>query len=189
MDTLSEQALLSGARAFRQAELTEIYQQFSPGLYRYALRLLGDECLAEDCVAETFSRFLKALRGGHGPQDHLQAYLYRIAHIWITDCYRRQPPPPLELSETLREADSSQPENQSEQDSLQAQVRLGLRSLTADQRQVVMLRFIEDWASDEVAAALSKPPTAVRALQFRALNALRKFLLRGEMEGTYEHQA
>jgi DNA-directed RNA polymerase specialized sigma24 family protein len=51
------------------------------------MRLLGHASLAEDCVAETFARFLKALQKRQGPRDHLQAYLYRIAHNWIVDLY------------------------------------------------------------------------------------------------------
>jgi RNA polymerase sigma-70 factor (ECF subfamily) len=54
--------------------LEEIYDQFSPGLYRYAMRLLGNEDLAEDCVSEVFSRFLTAIKRGNGPQQDLKAY-------------------------------------------------------------------------------------------------------------------
>jgi DNA-directed RNA polymerase specialized sigma24 family protein len=52
--------------------LAEIYDTYRPGLYRYAMRLLGDASLAEDCVAETFARFLKALHTRQGPREHLQ---------------------------------------------------------------------------------------------------------------------
>src|SRR5512138_184862 len=109
MNTRSEQDLLNGARALDMQALAAIYDRYSPGLYAYAMRLLGDECQAEDCVAETFSRFLKSLRAGQGPEEHLQAYLYRIAHNWITDLYRRQPPPPFELDENLRAEHELQP--------------------------------------------------------------------------------
>ncbi len=182
MHTETEQDLLKGAHAFDMQALGAIYDCYSPGLYAYAMRLLGDECLAEDCVAETFSRFLKSLRAQHGPQEHLQAYLYRIAHNWITDQYRRQPPPPLELDENLRAEDAAQPENQVDQRNEQDQVRGALRMLTPDQRQVVILRFLEGWENEEVAAAVQKPVTAVRALQHRALAALRRWLL-GKEEG------
>ncbi len=90
--------------------LAEIYDRYSPGLYAYAMRLLGDACLAEDCVSETFARFLKSLRAGQGPEAYLQAYLYRIAHNWITDHYRRQPM--LDLDEDLRAGDEVRPEVQ-----------------------------------------------------------------------------
>jgi RNA polymerase sigma-70 factor (ECF subfamily) len=50
------------------------------------------------------------------------------------------------------------------------------------------LRFIEGWQNDEVASALEKPVGAIRALQFRALNTLRRLLLLEEKESVYEPQ-
>jgi len=186
MNSFNEPDLIHGAAKFDPSILTVVYNQYSPGIFRYAMRLLGDECLAEDCVSETFSRFLKALRAGQGPRDHLKAYLYRVAHNWITDCYRRQPPPPLDLDESMRASDHLQPEEQADQRFAQENVRLALRSLTPDQRLVVSLRFIEDWKNEEVAAALNKSEGTIRALQFRAIKTLRRMLIRAEKEGLYE---
>lgn len=178
-----EDDLLTGARALDLSSLAAVYDRYSLGLYTYATRLLGDASLAEDCVAETFSRFLKGLRTGGGPDRYLQAYLYRTAHNWITDFYRRQPPEPLELNEDWRAAAALQPEAQVDRHLERERVRCALRSLTPDQRQVVILRFYEGWENEEVAAAVQKPVGAVKALQHRALAALRKYLLPAELEG------
>ncbi len=180
MDDSKAQQLLSGAQQYDLDCLAEIYDRFSPGLYAYAMRLLGDIAQAEDCVAETFSRFLRALRAGQGPKNHLQAYLYRIAHNWVTDQYRRQPPPPLNLDEAVHQDTTHNPEIQTGERMEQRRVRAALKQLTIEQRQVVMLKFIEGWENDEVAAAIQKPLGAVKALQHRALASLRKLLLEGE---------
>lgn len=176
----SEMDLLQGALAAHAASLAEIYDLFSPRLYRYAMRLLGDDGLAEDCVSETFTRFLKALRNGQGPRQHLQAYLFRIAHNWITDQYRRQPPPPAALDEDDLADDSTRPDAQADERARQARVRLALRALTPDQRLVVTLRFIEGWENQDVADAMQKPVGAVKALQHRGLAALRQMLKSAE---------
>jgi RNA polymerase sigma-70 factor, ECF subfamily len=186
MNLPTEQDLLDGARKYNLSILSEIYDRYSPGIYRYAMRLLGDDCMAEDCVGETFSRFLKSLRAGQGPMDHLQAYLYRIAHNWITDCYRRQPPPPLDLDDAVSAGEYLQPESQVDMRLEQDKVRLALKILTSEQRQVVALRFLEGWENDEVAEALQKPIGAIKALQHRAIMALRKLLLPEEKEAEYE---
>ncbi len=182
---MNESNLLQQAKRFDVQALAEVYDTFSPGLYAYALRLLGDPCLAEDCVAETFSRFLQAIKAGGGPQDYLKAYLYRIAHNWVTDQYRRQPPPPLELDENLHSGIEHQPEVKAARNLQQEQVRAALFRLTPEQRQVVMLKFIEGWENEVVAAALNKPVGAVKSLQHRALDALRKMLVIFE-ENEYE---
>ncbi len=181
----NEYDLLKSARDFDLEALGVIYDQYSPGVYRYALRLLGDENLAEDCVADTFSRFLKALRAGQGPDTHMQAYLYRIAHNWITDTYRRHSSISIELDESLQNNDIKSPESMVDDHLEQQQVRLALQALTPDQRQVITLRFIEGWQNNEIAESMQKPIGAIKALQHRAVESLRRFLLNGEKESKY----
>jgi RNA polymerase sigma-70 factor (ECF subfamily) len=181
-----EARLLKAAQAFDLDCLAEIYDRYSPGLFAYAMRQLGDEHQAEDCVAETFSRFLKAIRVGKGPGDYLQAYLYRIAHNWISDSYRRSPAPALELDENLAGGDQHKPDVQAEANLEGERVRAALRNLTAEQRQVITLKFLEGWENDEIAAAVQKEIGAVKALQHRALASLRRLLLPAEKEQAYE---
>lgn len=168
--------LLQLASRFEEQALAEIYDRFSPGLYRYAMRLLGDAAQAEDCVAETFSRFLRTLKARNGPNAYLQAYLYRIAHNWINDQFRRQPPPPLELDEDWHADPDPAPERQVETRMQQQRLRAALRRLTGEQRQVIALRFLEEWSLEDTAAALQKPVGAVKSLQHRALAALQRML-------------
>lgn len=156
--------------------LAEIYDQYSPQLYRYAVRLIGDSSHAEECVAETFSRFLHALQRGGGPREHLQAYLYRIAHNWITDFFRKQPPLPLE-TEIAAEPDSkSNPQAVVVDVHLRSQIRAALMELTPAQRQVITLKFIEGWSNAEISKAIHKPVSAIKSLQHRALAALNRQL-------------
>jgi len=185
MATGNEAQLLHTARAWDMEALAAIYDTYSPLLYRYAMRLLGNPDVAEECVAETFARFLQALRNGGGPRDHLKAYLYRVAHNWITDYYRRQPPPQTDLDEVAYTlADGEAPlDSQMATTEEQARVRWALRLLTPEQRQVIVLRFFEEWPLKEVAEAMQKPVGAVKALQHRALAALHRVLLEEETDG------
>lgn len=168
--------LLRRARGYDLKALAEIYDSYSPSLYGYALRLLGDANLAEECVAETFSRFLDVINDGKGPQTYLKAYLYRIAHNWITDQYRRQSFEILSFDEEINTPNEIYLEEQVTRRIMQDQLREALYCLTPDQRQVIMLVFIEGWRKAEVAAALGKPVGAIKSLQHRALNSLRKIL-------------
>jgi RNA polymerase sigma-70 factor, ECF subfamily len=184
---ISEETLLAQARRFDLDGLSLIYDRYGPGLYAYALRLLGDPHQAEECVAETFNRFLQTIKTGGGPDHYLQAYLYRIAHNWITDQYRRSPPPPLDLEdqavvETPGEAGID------EDCIAREQVRAAMHHLTEEQRQVVMLKYVEGWENDAIAQAMGKPVGAVKALQHRAIAALRRLLPGREIgqEGRYE---
>jgi RNA polymerase sigma-70 factor (ECF subfamily) len=171
---IPEQELLTQAGQFDTRALAEIYDLYSPRLYHYAMRLLGDDCAAEDCVSETFSRFLKALQAGKGPRDYLQAYLFRMTHNLVVDHYRRQSPTE-ELTDDLPHAENT--EDTAEENLRQSQVRAALHKLTEDQQQVVALKFLEGWENEEIARVLHKPVGAVKSLQHRALAQLQKILL------------
>jgi RNA polymerase sigma factor (sigma-70 family) len=79
-------------KVLTKKDLVEIYEKFSPQLFAYAFRLLGDSQVAEDCVSETFSRFLKVIQEALHLRENLKAYLYRISHNWIMDYYRKGHP-------------------------------------------------------------------------------------------------
>jgi RNA polymerase sigma-70 factor, ECF subfamily len=188
--TVIDAAFLQRVRQLDEAALTEVFDTFSPAIYAYAMRLLGDQDLAYECVAETFSRLLVALQRGGGPDEHLRAYLYRVAHNWITDQYRRQPEIlSLDIQEESdgnpfanaiglmgREAASVDPPLEMERRTQQVRVRQALSKLTPDQRQVVVLKFLEDIDHAEIARMMNKPVGAIKSLQHRALDALRRLL-------------
>ncbi len=176
MEPVIDNDLLRRARLLEEQALAEIYDRWSPGLYRYSLRLLGDTDLAEECVAETFSRFLRILREGRGPQDYLQAYLYRMAHNWITDHYRRTPVQYLPLEADLAEEETSEMGHQIDLESDCQQLRAALMRLTSDQRQIILLKYVEGWNNEAIALAVKKPVGAVKSLQHRALESLRRLL-------------
>ena len=172
----TEKRLLRGARKYNQEALTEIYDHYSPALYRYAVRLLGDRDHAEECVAETFSRFLHVLKNGGGPRAHLQAYLYRIAHNWITDYYRNKDSRPLELEEMANHELLTNPNTKGSDVHLRNQIRSALMKLTVEQRQVIVLKYLEGLSNAEVAKVLKKTVGATKSLQHRGLTTLNTLL-------------
>jgi RNA polymerase sigma-70 factor (ECF subfamily) len=172
--------LLQKARAFDQQALTKIYDLYSDALYAYAYKHVGTAQIAEDLVAETFSKFLTALERGGGPKDHLRAYLYRITHNLITDLYRREPPPSLELEEEQLVEDSPGPAGILAEQQDSDRVRQALRLLTPEQRQVLILKYLEGWSSAEIAQTMEKSIGAVKALQHRGVASLQRILIDGQ---------
>ena len=169
------------ARTLDHNALVKIYDLYSDALFNYAYKHIGDTQAAEELVSETFFRFLGALERGGGPKEHLKAYLYRITHNLITDRFRRKPPPSLELDEERLPDDKPGPASVfvSRQD--QEQVRGALRLITAEQRQVIVLKFLEGWSGGEIAQVMEKSLGAVKALQHRGLAALQRILINQEM--------
>ncbi len=169
--------LLKRAHKLDHEALIEIYDLYSNALFGYAYKHTGDPQVAEELTSETFFRFLGALERGGGPKEHLRAYLYRITHNLITDRFRRQPAPTLELDDDRVQDQKPGPTSifSTKQDA--EQVRQALRLITEDQRQVIILKYLEDWNSAEIAKAMNKSLGAVKALQHRGLAALQRILI------------
>ena len=178
---MQEKTLLEKARQFDETALAEIYDSYSSAIYRYAYRLLGDVDKAEECVSETFYRFLNALKKEKGAQMNLKAYLYRIAHNWITDQFRHQPQPYLELNENYAQEEEENPSTKAIANIEQEQIRAIICKLTPDQQQVIMLKYLEDMNNEEVSQIMKKPVGAVKSLQHRALTNLQRILSRAEV--------
>lgn len=179
----SEEYWLKGARKLDEEALASIYDAFSSALYRYAVHQLGDAQAAEDIVSETFFRLLRSIGAGGGPEKHLKSYLYRVAHNLIIDQYRRNPIIEVNIdSEISALADGNKnPERQVETSFEQEELRNNLWNLTADQRQVIVLKYLEGLNNQEVADVLGKPVGAIKALQHRGLNSLRRMLAKDEL--------
>ena len=175
-EVLTEPDLLQRAQRFEGKALAEIYDTYSPELYNYAYRQLGNPTQAEECVAETFKRLLEALHQRKGPREHLRAYLYRIAHNWITDQYRRQPLPDVSLENEMLADPNPGPSQAAAENMQREQLREALMKLNPNQRQVVILKYIEGWSSPEIAQALDRPLEAVKGLLHRGIETLRQHL-------------
>ncbi len=173
---LTEQELLQKARKLDPKALATIYDRYNGELYNYALSLTSDPNLAEDCVSEIFTRFLDVLKRQRGPDTYLRAYLYRMAHNWVTDQYRRGTLGLLPLDEATPIPSADDPAHEAQRNLRILATRKALASLTPDQRQVISLRYLQGWDLDEIARAVNKPIGAVKALQFRGIEALRRLL-------------
>jgi RNA polymerase sigma-70 factor, ECF subfamily len=150
--------------------LGHIYDAYAQRIYRYLYRRSGDAALAEDLTADVFLRLVEACRTPSFCQGALAPWLYRLAHNRLVDFYRRRRETPLP-------DDYDQPSNDdAAAGAHRRELRAAIRQLTPDQQQVVALKFLEGLTNTQIAAAISKPEGAVKSLQHRALDSLRRLL-------------
>lgn len=172
-------ALLKRARQYDEEALAELYDFYAPPVYAYIYRRVGDPHLAEDLVGDVFVRVVQAIHSKRPWHTSFRAWLYRIAHNVVVDHYRR--PRPV-LSASLEEGWLPMTEESPKDtigDTLDHQrLRSALRQLTQDQQQVLVLRFGEGLTIRETAQVLRKTTGAVKAVQHRAIVALRRILTR-----------
>lgn len=180
--------LEADVKRLHQAELLDrntlggIYDEYHDLLYSYIYRRVGHVETARDLTAEVFRRFLQATANGNGPKEHLRAWLYRVAHNIVIDHYRREQ---YRQSEPLNEEQAGaagDPEIAAAKRMQREVVRSALSQLTADQQQVITLKFLEGLSNHEIAEITQKSVGAVKGLQHRALAALRRHLVPIEEE-------
>lgn len=155
--------------------MSQIYERHSAAIYRYIYYRVGESELAEDIQADVF---LRMIEGIHRYEDRgwpITAWLYRIAHDRTVDTMRRRskrPQVPLEVWEGSCEG----PEDEVNSRLTNEEIRHTLEELTADQRQVILMRFMGEMSVQEVAESLGRTEGSVKALQHRGLQSLARRL-------------
>ena len=153
-----------------------VYQETFSAVYRYACILMGDPTRAEDLAAEVYLLAWRA-RGSYRGTGTPLSWLLSITHntaAKFRDGERRYLQTPA-LMEGTADGDPTAEAALVAADAA-AGVRAAIRMLTLAQQQVIVLRFFEDLSVAEVAERLGRQPAAVRALQYRAKQALRHVL-------------
>lgn len=159
-----------------------LYDQHHESIFRYVWLRVGDRALAEDLTGDVFMRMLSALPGYRALGLPFRSWLYRIAHNLIVDHFRRsnsRVSVPLESVEA--HADEDDPARAADQTLLAERLQRALARLDETQREVIVLRFFLGLSIHETVHAVGRSEAAVKAIQHRALNALR-LSLREEMQ-------
>lgn len=171
----AERILVQRLRALDPAAIQSVYCEYADPLYRFALYQTGEPAVAEDLVAEVFLRFIESAPSFEYRGRPVAAWLFRTARNLLVDHHRRRGRrPTVDLDPEVPAQDD--PAASAEQGLSVAEVVAALDGLTAEQREVIALRFLEGFDTPYVAALLGKTEGSVKALQHRALAALRRAL-------------
>lgn len=160
-----------------------LYKRFLPVVYRYALAHVGDVHAAEDVTSETFFAIVERIAETRA-RDELGfvAWALGIARNKVAMHFRRQRarPDAQSLSDQF-DYIGHQPHERDPLDVITARESWGeviaaLDRLTEEQRSVILYRSVLGYSAEDVGQLLGKQPGAVRALQFRALASLARYL-------------
>lgn len=182
----SEAALLARIRAGDKSACAECVERHAPGLYRLALRLLGDEDEAEDVVQETFLNAFKAIDSFDG-RSSLGTWLYRIAYNAALMRLRRWQPTLVSVDEPALAEDGAElprqlfdwcclPEEDFEAAEARAELEAAIEELPEKLKAVFVLRELEGLSTEETAQALGLSLEAVKTRLHRARLWLRERL-------------
>ena len=147
------------------------YDQAAGEVFRYLARsLLGDRAAAEDLTQETFAAVVSAARAGRA-EALTMPWVMGVARHKLVDHYRRAARHERRLALAwAQSSDSVEPDPFEGADP--AEVLEMLRSLSPEHRLVLILKYVDDLAVQEIATTLNRSMHATNSLLSRARRAL-----------------
>lgn len=164
-------------RGDRQA-FVGLYDKHYTSVFNFVFYRVLDEPLAQDITAEVFVRLVSNIQKLQTHEKALLAWLYRVARNLITDHYRKN----KRISEDeLTEDQFSVPDTLPQLTDLaisSKQLHEAFETLTPEQQQVILLKFVEGYSNRVIGDRIGKSEGAIKSLQHRALDALRRVLVK-----------
>jgi RNA polymerase sigma-70 factor (ECF subfamily) len=172
---------LDAARRREPEAVARVYKAYATPLYRFFMAGIGERQTAEDLTATVFADAIESLPRFRGPVEALGGWLFRIARHDLLDYRRSQARHKTDrLDDRLEEAAEAEgavdPQDMAMTRLESGRVMDAMQALSADQREVLLLRMAGGLSTAEVAQAVNKTVGAVKALQHRALAALARQL-------------
>jgi RNA polymerase sigma-70 factor (ECF subfamily) len=166
--TTEDDRLLIEAAQADPARFVEIYDRYVDRIYAFVSRRTGSRATAEDITSHVFEQALATIARFEWRGLPVSVWLFRIASNAVVDHWR----------ERSRNADEPAPDVPDPRELEDIDRRIALfqevERLPEVQQQVIRMRFVEDKSIREVAVALNRSEGAVKQLQLRALDRLRK---------------
>jgi RNA polymerase sigma-70 factor (ECF subfamily) len=182
-----DRALVEAARQ-DPLRFDALYRKYLAQVYSYAFYELGDHHEAEDATERTFLGALAALprfeeravpADGEGAST-FRVWLFQIARHAVANqrrTRRRHPATTLETAGVI--ADPLDVEGRAATRDEAAAAWAAVGRLPADRRRAVVLRFVDEMSTAEIAGVLGRSEGAVRVLIHRALRSVARDLGRG----------
>lgn len=172
----SDEALMLAYAAGDTAAFEQLYGRHRGRLYRYLLRQLRDNSLADEMFQDVWQRVVAA-RAGWQPAAGFATWLYTIAHHRLADHWRSQrhrPPAPADAElRTARLVDPDSPERALSEFERRRRLQLALDDLPMEQREVLLLRLEQELTLDEIGALTGAGRETVKSRLRYAMDKLR----------------
>lgn len=165
--------LTDSARRGESWALTEIWYRYSPAVIGYLRgRGVAD---AEDLTSEVFLQVFRRIGSFRGGESDLRTFVFSVAHARYVDDRRRvaRRGVDAEFDPMRHDVPAASAETEAMHELGTQRAIALIDTLSPDQRDVLLLRIVADLSLEETARVLGKKVGAIKALQHRAITALR----------------
>ena len=162
----------------RSEDFERLYEEYAQPLFGFLAYRTGNRAAAEDLLAETFERALKARWRFDRRKGTEKAWLYAIALNCLRDQQRRAGAEQraLERAHSVDDAGEDAERRVGRRDELQR----GMAELSGEEREAIALRFGADLTVREIAALTGETESTVHGRVYRALRKLRERIAPGD---------
>lgn len=176
-----EQALYEKALQQDDSAIAELYNLYRDKIHTYVINRTKDEDITEEIVSEVFLKMVAAIKkGGNTWRSSFSGWLFRIAHNLMVDHWEKKARRPTTTipddDDTGQLGEVVDPADKALQNIGFETISHHIGQLTNEQQKVIRSRFVLGHTIEEVAAMTDSSESAVKALQHRAIQALKKGL-------------
>ena len=175
LKAFSDKLLVHKAKRGNKEAFGKLYLKYLDSIFRYVFfKVNQDRLQAEDLTQTVFFKAWEKLDNFDEDGVGFRAWIYKIAHNLVIDHYRDRKHK-VELNEAIPD-ESQSVEEKVFQESESKNLLRAIEQLSEEQREVITMKFIEGMSNKEISKILNKNKDAIRALQHRALRALKQIL-------------
>lgn len=168
-------ALVEKAQGGDTEAFAQIYDALVKPIYRYIFYRVEDS-IAEDLTEETFLKIWQNLGKYKKGPSPFASWAFKIAHNLVVDYYRKNQPVDDINEQVADPTEDNAPEKQMHAKLTNIRLRRVIRKLPDHYQQAIVLKYINELDNRQIAETMGKTEGAVRILQFRALEQLRRTL-------------
>lgn len=170
---INEDALVARAKEMDEGAWEILFDRYYDHLCGFLTYRLRNRSAAEDIASQVFVEAVAGIKRYEARGIPFKSWLFRIARNLSTDYMMRES---RNGRLTIELSEDGDPSGLAEQRMQLAQVGRAMAHLPDEQRQVILLRFVNELSIAETAQVMKKSAGAIKALQHRALAAARRIL-------------
>lgn len=173
----------------KKRNFEKIYEHFLPEIFRFITLQVSTRHAVEDLTSEVFIKVYRFLDKARVNSATIRPWIYRIARNTLIDYYRKTAKNKANVSiddylgydnqSNILDIPGFQYSSEDISDNSDfSNIKLmeAMKLLSELQRQVLLLRFVEDMDYRTIGRILNRAENSIRAIKFRALMKLREFL-------------